>query len=339
MNQPDSGAAPIESIPPPAPYKDRSTGLVVFGILTVLLGGLSGLLIPFMLLGRVMSAKTTGAAAPFSTIIPAVVMYGGMAVALVWLGIGSIKARRWARALLLIFSWSWLIMGLVMMTVMAIFIPQLLSNMPTTGSAPQAPIAIIMVVLFVFYGVIFVVLPAIWTFFYNGRHVKATVEARDPVASWTDACPLPVLAESLWLAFAVPMFLIMPMTGLAVIPFFGTFATGLPGVALCLALAGLWGYAAWSLYKLRQSGWWVIFITLCAYAASALLTFARHDMMDMLRLMNYPQAQLDLMQKSGFVTGNWMEWMIPVWMLPWVGYLLFIKKFFRRAGDQGLAKI
>jgi hypothetical protein len=225
-------------------------------------------------------------------------------------------------------------MGLVMITVMAIIMPQLLSNMPSTDSAPQVPLAMIMVFLFLFYGVIFVVLPAIWTFFYNSRHVKATVEARDPVAGWTDACPLPVLAVSLWLAFAVPVFLIMPMTGLAVIPFFGTFATGLPGAALCLALAALWGYAAWSLYKMRQSGWWMIFITLCAYMASTLLTFARHDMMDMFRLMNYPQAQLDLMQKSSFVTGNWMEWIIPVCMLPWLGYLLFIRKYLCRSGAQ-----
>jgi hypothetical protein len=57
-------------------------------------------------------------------------------------------------------------------------------------------------------------------------------------------------------------------------------------------------------------------------------------MMDMFRLMNYPQAQLDLMQKSSFVTGNWMEWIIPVCMLPWLGYLLFIRKYLCRSGAQ-----
>ena len=112
------------------PYKDRSAGLIVFGILTILLGCLAGLLVPLMLFGQAASAKATSAAAPFSTILPVLSIYGILAVALVWLGIGSIMARRWARALLLIFSWTWLIMGLIVVIFLAFFIPRLLANMP-----------------------------------------------------------------------------------------------------------------------------------------------------------------------------------------------------------------
>ena len=43
MNESNPGAAPVESTPSPS-YKDRSTGLTVFGIFTLLLGGLCGLL-------------------------------------------------------------------------------------------------------------------------------------------------------------------------------------------------------------------------------------------------------------------------------------------------------
>ena len=96
------------------PYKDRSAGLLIFGILTILLGCVAGLFVPLMFFGQAMSAKArTGVPAPFSAILPAVLIYSVLAVALVWLGIGSIMARRWARALLLIFSWSWLILGTV----------------------------------------------------------------------------------------------------------------------------------------------------------------------------------------------------------------------------------
>jgi hypothetical protein len=111
MNEQNPEAAPMEPTLPPVPYKDRSVGLIIFGILTILLGCLSGLLVPLMLFAQMASAKTTGAPPPFSVILPGILLYGFLAVALVWLGIGSIMARRWARALLLIFSWSWLIMG------------------------------------------------------------------------------------------------------------------------------------------------------------------------------------------------------------------------------------
>ena len=107
--------------------------------------------------------------------------------------------------------------------------------------------------------------------------------------------------------------------------------TGIPGAVFCLAIAAIWGYAAWSLYKLEPRGWWLIFIALLVYLASSLLTFARHDMMEMYRLMDYPQAQLEQIQKFGFLLGNRMAWLILLSMLPFLGYLLFIRKYFRRS--------
>ena len=210
------------------PYKDRSTGLIVFGILTILLGCLAGLFVLLMLFGQMASAKATGAPPPLSAILPGMFIYGILAVALVWLGIGSTMTRRWARALLLIFSWSWLIMGLFVLVFMAFLVPKMLANLSSSGTtghpASSSPLmAMVMVGMFLVLGVFFVILPAVWTFFYNSRHVKATCEARDPVTRWTDACPLPVLGFCLWLAFSVPMMLIMPIAGHGVMPFFGIF--------------------------------------------------------------------------------------------------------------------
>src|ERR1035438_4494880 len=121
MNEQNPVILPIEAAPLPA-YKDRSTGLMVFGILPLLLGCLAGLFVPLMLFGQMMAAEAPNAP-PTNTavILPAVAMYGCMAVALIWLGIGSIKTRRWARALLLIFSWSWLGIGVFMTAVMPFF--------------------------------------------------------------------------------------------------------------------------------------------------------------------------------------------------------------------------
>jgi hypothetical protein len=335
MNEDNSEVAPVESTALPMPYKDRSAGLVVFGILTILLGCLAGLFVPLMLVGQAASAKATGAQPPFSTLLPVLSIYGILAVALVWLGIGSIMARRWARALLLIFSWIWLVMGVLVLICMAFFIPQMLANMPSGGTTgqpalPSAAKGLIMIFMFLIFAVLFVILPAVWTFFYSSRHVKATCATRDPVTRWTDACPLPVLGLCLLLVFSVPMMLIMPVADHGVMPFFGIFLTGTPGAMFCLATAALWSYAAWSLYKLEPRGWWIILIALCVFMASSLLTFARHDMLEMYRLMGYPEAQIEQMQKTGLLTGNRMSWMMSLCMLPFLGYLLFIRKFLRR---------
>ncbi len=79
------------SLEPVAPieFKDRKTGLIVFGILTALLGALCALFVPLMLLGHAMSARTAGASQNFQALIPGLVMFTSLAIAFIWLGIGS----------------------------------------------------------------------------------------------------------------------------------------------------------------------------------------------------------------------------------------------------------
>jgi hypothetical protein len=212
-----------------------------------------------------------------------------------------------------------------------------MTNLASAGTAeqpalPPAAKDAVLVVMFLFCGIFMVGLPAVWVFFYGSCHVKATCETRDPRPCWTDACPLPVLALCLWLLLGVPMMLLMPIVGHGVMPFFGIFLTGLPGTLLCLALAALWSYAAWLLYHLRVRGWWLILIALLVFAASGIVTFARHDFLEMYQLMGYPQAQIDQMRKTGLLTGNLMPWLMLISLLPFLGYLIFVKKYFRAKG-------
>src|SRR5688500_7149487 len=90
-------------------YKDRKTGLTVFGILEILLGCLAGLLIVLMVFAQLMVAQATQQSPQFRMIIPSLLLYGMAAAALITLGIGTLRARRWARALSLVLSWSWLV--------------------------------------------------------------------------------------------------------------------------------------------------------------------------------------------------------------------------------------
>jgi hypothetical protein len=323
--------------PAPLPdYQDRSTGLMVFGLLTLLLGCLAGLFVPLLLAGQVLAAKAADAPpANHAAIVPGLVVYGGLAVALIWLGVGSMLARRWARALLLIFSWSWLVTGICLTATMPFLMGKVFANLPPnpkTGQPAMTPAAITGVVIgmTIFFFVFFVLVPALWTYFYNSRHVQATCAARDALPCWTDTCPLPVLGFSLWTWLAVPLMLVMPLTGHGVMPFFGMFITGLPSALFCLVIAAVWGVAGWWLYRLEMRGWWLILIAMVLFMVSSLLTYAQHDITELYQLQGLPQAQIDRIQKIGLFTGNRMAWLTALGSLPFMGYLLFIKKYLRK---------
>jgi hypothetical protein len=340
MNQADSEPAPGESTPPPAPYKDRSTGLVVFGIFSILLGGLAVLTVSMFLIQDIVKAAKNQV--NLETRLPSLAIHGFLAVALVWLGIGSVMARRWARSLLLIFSWCWLIMGVVLLYFVALDMPHLLANVSvgrTEGQPASNAIirVVVMAVLLLLCGVYFIVLPTVWIFFYGSRHVKATSEARDPLRRWTDACPMPVLGLFVPLMTGASSMLLMSISGHCVTPFFGKFLTGIPSSLCYLAFAAIWSYAAWSLYKLRPFGWWLILMALLVYMVSAILTLAQHDMTEMYRLMGYSEAELEEMQRSGMLTAN-HKWLVSLANLPFIAYLPFIKRFIPRSGDEGQAK-
>jgi hypothetical protein len=253
-----------------------------------------------------------------------------MAAIFVTLGIGSIKARRWARALALIIAWIWLLSGILGIGVMAFVLPKMFGGqMPDGQSLPEGARQVMVAVAIGFMTVIYVILPGLLVLFYGSRHVKATCEATDPVRRWTDACPLPVVALSLLLGLGAVSMALVPMGYRVAVPFFGEFATGLPGLGVWLAFIGVSGYGAWATYRLRLSGWWTVLAFFLVAGASTALTFARHDALEMYRLAGYPHEQLAQLQQSGLLAGPWMAALMTAGPLLLVGYLLWVRRFFR----------
>jgi hypothetical protein len=66
------------------------------------------------------------------------------------------------------------------------------------------------------------------------------------------------------------------------------------------------------------------------FTVSALLTYAHHDISELYQLQGLPQSQIDQIQKMGLFTGNRMSWFTALFTLPFLGYLLFIKKYLRK---------
>src|SRR5688572_6441981 len=315
---------------PPA-YKNRRTGLIVFGIALIALGGLCLLFVPLMALGHFMAAKT--GQSNLRMVLPSILMYAALGALLVTLGIGSIKGRRWARAVTLVLSWAGLVIGVLSIFMFIWMGPTFFNAMAEAGGEPLPPAArtIMMVVVVGFMAVFLVLIPGLLALFYGSRNVKATVEAMDPQPRWTDACPLPVLAVSLLTAFGAVTLLTMPVAYNGTIPLFGTILSGVVGSLLWLVLAALLGYAAWSIYHLRVTGWWIVLAVLVVFTISNVITFSRIDLMALYRTMGYPEDQLELLERVNIFTPAQIVGWSVVCVLPILGYLLFIKKYFRRA--------
>jgi hypothetical protein len=319
-------------------FQDRKAGLVIFGILNILIGCFCVLLALLMLVVALRGSPNGGPQQSLQTMLPGMFIYGLLAVVFIWLGAGSTMARRWARALLLILSWNWLIIGLLTLGMMAFMLPHFMEAMNAASPAgqPELPAAaksLMLVIPIIIMGVIFVVLPIVWVIFYQSKHVKATCETRDPVVRWTDRCPLPVIAVCLWLSFSAPMMLVLALSFKGVVPLFGIFVVGPLGSAIYVLLGLLWGYSAWALYRLDRRGWWIAFGSMAIFCVSASITYSLHNVRELYVLMGTPEAQIAQIEKFGFFEGQKAAWMTLLGAAPFLGYLLYVRKFFTNRSE------
>ena len=95
------------------------------------------------------------------------------------------------------------------------------------------------------------------------------------------------------------------------------------------------GYSAYAMYKLDMRGWWLNFVSFCVLGISHWVTYARQDLMEFYRLAGYADEQLEQLQKFSASSGSLVVWGTLLVALPFLGYLIYLKKFFRRAGPAG----
>lgn len=331
-SQPQGTSLPLAAAPPSPPaYRDHSTGLVVFGIIQIVLGGFALLCVPLMLLGALMS-RQVGGGLPVRSSVLNVMTYALLGMGLITLGIGSIRARRWAWALVLTLSCMWLIFG-------AIGTIGLIALLPTTfmasfkAASSDAPplsngvIAVVLTLIIAFCAIFMVVLPIIFLAFYRKRDVEETVKHRDPVERWTDRCPLPVLALCMLFLCGGVYYFLMSFTT-PIFPSFGRYLTGWPAGICLLLLAGFDGLVAYSLFRLRTMWWWIAAAGLLVRWASTIVTFRRANLLDAYAKMGWSQKQLDMMNSNPMLhPGTFMYWG-AAFGLAFLGYMIWVKRYF-----------
>lgn len=314
-------------------YKDRSTGLIVFGIFEIFIGAFFALEILMTIFGTLASH---GLNPTFSmdarTLIPGILMYVILAVWFIWMGIGSIQARRWARALMLVTSWIWFITGIVSTPLVIAFLPGMFNQMGNSRQMPQEFYTVVMYVTIGFMAVFYIIVPGVFVLFYGSKDTKATCENRDPQVRWTDKCPLPVLACSLVSAVTAFSLLLNVFYG-AIIPFFGSVLSGIAGAGVALIGTLLLIYVAWGMYRSRINAWWCAVLSVVVWGVSVGLTYSHGIPMALFDRMHLPAQQIEIVRQAVLSHSSMVAVFSWLYVVLALAYLLYVRKYFIRPAE------
>lgn len=180
--------AQSDALQPGVNFKDQKTGLTVFGILMMLVGGFYGLLIVAGSAGRMMQDPQSSA--PLPEYLLGMVFNLAITFAFLTLGIGSMRAKRWSRALTLLLAWSGLATGILSIIFVMMFLPTALAGSQTEPAAVVFAMAFVLALMSIFL----IILPVLLIWFYAKEDTRLTCQYYDRQPGWTDRIPLPVLA-------------------------------------------------------------------------------------------------------------------------------------------------
>ena len=307
-------------------FANRSLGLVIFGVIEILIGVFCALLVPLILVATSLAGN-----ADLRTTMPSMVLYTVVATVFIWLGVGSIRARRWACELTLSLSWIWLVTGIGSMVVAAWLVPAMLRGMAAASDLPPNSVFIINLVILGIIGFFYVLLPGAFVLFYRSPHVAATCRARDRSPQWTDDLPRRLLTLVIVWALAAVSVLMMPAYGF-VVPFFGVVLNGASGAAVWAAILAVCVVLTWGSARRAQWAWWGGIVAIILATLSSVITALRVDPAAFILAMDLPEQQTALL--SGIaMPGRWV--MALVWVVVWgtfMAYLMTVRRFFF-AGD------
>jgi hypothetical protein len=331
-------AAVTPAPPPPPSDRDRSTGLVFFGVVQIILGLLSALMVPLAALGTFMSHLAPGGGMRPSQFISGVSTYAFIAAVFICLGIGSIQMKRWARALTLVTSCYWLLSGALLTVLMTAVLPVMMRGFlqiqrnTTPDSAPEMTtgmMAVMLTIIIVFLAFFLIIVPIAFIVFYSRDDVAETVRHRDPVERWTDRTPLPVLGASV--AFtAGALYLFLSGITVPLFPFFGRYLYGISGAACFLVFASLDAYFAVAFFRLKSAAWWIAVFALPVRLISMAITFTRADMVQAYSKMGMSEQQLQMLNASPLSRNHVLLWWSLLSSVIIFGYIVWLKRYFKQ---------
>jgi hypothetical protein len=316
------------------PERDRSTGLAVFGTLEIIMGLMAFAFAMFLLV----LVSATG--------------IGGMKISHCWLtmgfllymsgwffimGFGSIKALRWARALMLVGSWVTVFFGTLFLALVLHLLPWVYNLLADSGIlSPQAALTGLYLGVLVLI-VLQLIFPLTAVLFYSLKGVQATCERRNPDPAWTDRCPLPLLAMGFISALGVSTPLLGATTNYIVF-LFGRMWTGFPGFMVIAVIAVACGYVGWGAFTKKMQAWWAAYAIILLTSCSMMLTFAELDMDQLYGRMGYSPEQVASLQQFQFFSPAVLTFGTCIWGIMACTCLVWVRDCFRPEKDAAEVK-
>jgi hypothetical protein len=312
--------------------------LVIFGVVQVILGLLAALMVPLVALSAFLSRLAPGAAMRPGQFVSGVATYAFIAAAFLALGIGSVQMKRWARALTLVTSWYWVIVGAMGTVLLTAVLPvamrsALAQAQQNASDAPSANIttgvmAVMITLMIVFLAFFLILVPIAFIVFYSRKDVELTCRDRDPIPRWTDHVPLPVLGASLVFIFGALYSLLVAVTT-PMFPFFGHYLTGIPAAACLMAFGALDFYLGIAFFRLQSSGWWIAVVAAPLRMLAVALSYSTDGMIQAYSKMGWSDQQMNAVSSSPFFRSHAIFWWSGFMMLIFFSYLLWLKRYFR----------
>ncbi|MCF6286776.1 MAG: hypothetical protein L3K26_16530, partial [Candidatus Hydrogenedentes bacterium] len=161
-----------------------------------------------------------------------------------------------------------------------------------------------------------------------------TCDTRNPAPSWTDVCPLPVLAQTLVFGSSALSVLFMGYYNWA-FPFFGVILDGAVGAVLVLLVGAVSAGLAWARYKLKPAAWWASMVFVILWGLSTLITFSRVSIIDFYEKMDFPEQQLEMMRKlyEDQNIDTIMLYSMLFWLIAMLGFSVFNRRYFLKPDD------
>jgi len=301
-------------------FRDRSGWIALFGWIQIAMAALVLLSIPLAFVNPQWTRQalgsptgdlggsapaTTGGDAPVKAMGPAIVSSGFnllTAAFFAWTGIGTLKVSRWARTLVLSAAKLWLLTGIVAMVYWLWTAPALGTMLASTSGVevPPAIVGLLIAVVTLVVAFLYVVLPSAFVLFFRSAAVRLTFERLDPVPSFTESVPAPVLSLTLTLALLSATALVFAPLG--VIGVFGIVWTGAAAVISWLAVAVLIAYLTRAYWRLQPVGWWGTLIATLLATAAAVTTIAQVDLSMLLLAAGFPEEQIEALQWMGLTS-------------------------------------
>jgi len=85
---------------------------------------------------------------------------------------------------------------------------------------------------------------------------------------------------------------------------------------------------------LQLAGWWTALLVYTLWIVSATITMARLGLLPMYEIMGFPKEHLDLLKQMDFLNHPLIWILMLVTWLPFLGFIVYTKKYFRQ-GREG----